>query len=215
MLNLEGKRFGYLTVMRRTDHKLGKARGWVCLCDCGTVIERSTVLLTRGACKSCGCKKSEMLSQSRASVTHTRTKHEALMSRVVAHPDGCWEWLGRTDKDGYGIVMIDGKNNRAHRLSYVVHRGDIPDGMVVCHKCDNPPCCNPSHLFLGTIKDNANDALAKGRAFVGEKNGRAKLSWHDIGDIRSSTASSHELSLKYAVSVSSINRIKRNQSWRA
>jgi hypothetical protein len=73
--------------------------------------------------------------------------------------NACWEWQGSRHPDGYG--QLDGK--RVHRLVYEFLVEPIPEGMMVCHKCDNPPCCNPAHLFLGTAKDNADDMVAKGR----------------------------------------------------
>lgn len=78
-------------------------------------------------------------------------------------PDACWEWRGGKDKNGYGLLGELGRNWRAHRLSYVIHRGDIPPGMYVLHSCDNPPCCNPAHLRLGTQRDNGADMKARGR----------------------------------------------------
>lgn len=76
----------------------------------------------------------------------------------------CWSWSGRVSGPGYGVVHITGtKRIGAHRLSWQIHRGEIPPGMFVCHRCDNPPCCNPDHLFLGTQTDNMRDASSKGR----------------------------------------------------
>lgn len=84
-------------------------------------------------------------------------------------PDACWEWMGyrrpqRTSRLGYARMGI-GRNQTdyVHRVSYVVHHGPIPDGMFVCHRCDNPPCGNPNHLFLGTQTDNMRDMLGKNR----------------------------------------------------
>lgn len=84
--------------------------------------------------------------------------------RLVDKTGDCWEWKGRKDEGGYGISI--GKNppeRRAHRLAAYFMYGPIPDGCLVCHHCDNPPCCNPDHLFLGTHGDNQRDAWAKGR----------------------------------------------------
>jgi hypothetical protein len=85
-------------------------------------------------------------------------------SRVAAgKPDECWCWIGSKTPLGYGHMRIGKQNAYSHRISWVLHNGFIPDGLVVCHKCDNPSCVNPTHLFLGTMKDNTQDSIKKGR----------------------------------------------------
>lgn len=81
----------------------------------------------------------------------------------VEKTDGCWLWTGRKNRDGYGYVSIDSKPVGAHRIAYSLNVGAIPDGLFVLHRCDTPPCVNPSHLFLGTNTDNMRDASGKGR----------------------------------------------------
>jgi hypothetical protein len=91
---------------------------------------------------------------------------------VAIMPSGCWEWTGTRNRDGYGQLKLKGGKGypfRAHRVAYEAAYGPIPDGMIVCHSCDNPPCCNPEHLWLGTHKDNAADRTAKRRSYQQRK----------------------------------------------
>jgi hypothetical protein len=90
---------------------------------------------------------------------------DRLLESIKKQPSGCWEWQkARRDGDGHGFIKIRKKMCYAHRIAWEIYRGPIPDGMQVCHRCDNPPCINPDHLFLGTQRDNNYDCIAKGRA---------------------------------------------------
>lgn len=96
---------------------------------------------------------------------------EATFWAAVKKTDGCWEWTGyrRKSKQLYGSIMVNAKHMYAHRYSWLLHNGPIPDDMIVCHRCDNPSCVRPDHLFLGTDADNVADMVAKGRNSRGEK----------------------------------------------
>jgi len=92
-------------------------------------------------------------------------------------PDECWEWKGwRTGRNGYGQFIIQGHRFRAHRVAWELSTGISPNGLLVCHHCDNKPCCNPSHLFLGTVSDNARDMVKKGKHPMFNPKNRAKVS---------------------------------------
>lgn len=137
---------------------------------------------------------------------------------------GCWEWsLSRsTKRGGYGQKRLsDGKVCKAHRLAWMIFKGPIRPGEFVCHRCDNPPCCNPDHLFLGSPRDNVLDAISKGRAFVpmsepGEKNPSAKLRTIDVIEARRLVKAGHSLRVvaeKFGVTKQAIWRIKKGQTW--
>lgn len=92
-------------------------------------------------------------------------RHNLFWPRVdVRGPEECWPWKGSRTRGGYGHASREGKSVRAHRVAYQLAKGLIPAGLVVRHKCDNPPCCNPAHLELGTHKQNKDDSIQRGRS---------------------------------------------------
>jgi hypothetical protein len=139
----------------------------------------------------------------------------------------CWEWMASKNSKGYGLLKKQGRSYGAHRIAYELFIGPIPQGLCVCHTCDNPPCVNPHHLWVGTHQDNTLDAHQKGRACLtnlkpqrGEKNGCAKLTRIQVDEIRASYRRGYtptntiRLSEKYGVSKKAISRIIRNETWR-
>lgn len=140
----------------------------------------------------------------------------------VQKTEGCWIWKGGRHAKGYGIVRAKllGEN-KAHRASYRMVFGDIPDGLHVLHHCDNPPCVRPDHLFLGTNYDNVLDKMAKGRAkgakLPGERHPMAKLTDDKVREIRTKYAAGgicqRELAEQYGVSTSMIGLITIRKNW--
>jgi hypothetical protein len=163
--------------------------------------------------------------------------------------DECWPWLGHKDKKGYGRWMYTVSLNkrvsiRPHRMALFLASGTQPVGLLACHRCDNPPCCNPAHLFFGTSQDNMTDAANKGRMASGDKNimrrhpelshfngkknpqwivrgrrhGRAKLEAGDVIAIRASFTGKHgdltRLGKQYGVSHRNILDIIKRKTWR-
>lgn len=137
------------------------------------------------------------------------------------HSDSCWEWSGSKFSTGYGRFndFSSGKCRQilASRVAYELHsEAPIPKGMEVCHTCDNPPCCNPDHLFLGSHLENFIDAKRKGRMNRGSRNTQAKLSEEDIPRIRRLLAQGvfqKEIAEKFSVSASTISEIKSGKKW--
>ena len=132
-------------------------------------------------------------------------------------PDACWPWLGARTARGYGNVQYNGKWLYAHRLVYTWAVGAIPPGMDVCHTCDNPPCCNPAHLFLGTRMQNMADAVRKGRVANGERLPQSKLSEKSVVLARRAYRvgmTIEEIAALCRMSEQAIRRAVLKESWR-
>lgn len=131
-------------------------------------------------------------------------------------PEGCWLWTAYKTPAGYGQIRINGKNAHAHRIAWELANGPIPPGLDVLHHCDNPPCVNPKHLFLGTDAENQQDCVNKGRhnANTGEDRPNAKLTIGAVKEIKESKLSAYKLAAKFDVSRSAIRAVRDGRNWK-
>jgi hypothetical protein len=144
---------------------------------------------------------------------------ERLLRRITTQTDtGCWIWLGsRQSAQGHGQLAIGGLGKAgkrlvaAHRASWMVFRGPIPAGLIVCHHCDNPPCVNPEHLFLGTKADNTRDMVAKGRQKHGPALPQTKHSFETVKAIRNASGPQSAIAKKFGVSQGYVWQIRNNR----
>lgn len=128
--------------------------------------------------------------------------------------DSCWRWTRPLTGNGYGLLNCNGQTWYAHRFSWTMHFGAIPDGMCVCHRCDNPSCVRPDHLFLGTFKENMEDMAKKGRSLNGERHHFSKLDERAVLDIRSTGANPDALAAKYGVARATVDRVLSRRTWK-
>lgn len=136
-------------------------------------------------------------------------------AKITVDKTGCWLWTACLNGAGYGRIRVNRKTLKAHRVSYELHKGPIPDGLFVCHSCDVPSCVNPDHLWLGTSQDNVDDCVRKGRQTRGEKIAQSKLTESDVKQIRSlyPKLSQYKLAAKFKVDQSAISDIITRESW--
>ena len=143
---------------------------------------------------------------------------ELFYSYAIKRTNGCWEWRLCRDKDGYGKTQVFGKYYRAHRVSWELNYGEIPQGLFVCHRCDNPSCVNPEHLFLGTNSENIKDSFAKGRSNQqGTNNGSSVLTEAQVREIRTryenESISQRNLARQYGITQASVSSIITRHNW--
>lgn len=151
-----------------------------------------------------------------------KPKVETLLDKYDANEEiknECWEWKGKISASGYGCLDYKGKSTSIHRVSYQYFKGIIPNKMNVCHSCDNKKCFNPLHLWLGTTKENIDDAYRKGliNTRKGSKNHHSKLKEYQILEIRvliNAGMKNIEIAEKYDVGHGTISLIRLNQTWK-
>jgi len=151
----------------------------------------------------------------------TATLAERFWTKVIVHGDDeCWEWTACQNRGGYGRIgrgYTDEGTEQAHRVSWLIHNGRIPDGMHVLHTCDNAECTNPRHLYLGGNIENGRDRADRGRAVVplGSRHPSSKLSADDVREIRRlhGSVSHKELARRYGVRYQSIQAIIKRKNW--
>jgi len=134
----------------------------------------------------------------------------------MADPESCWEWQSTRNNSGYGKFWLHGRTDLAHRVSYRIANGPIPNGHQIRHMCDNPTCVNPRHLLTGTGKQNARDALNRGRYRWGDRNGRAKLTEDQVCEIKtcwSAGESQVSMAKRFRVSRAAIQWILNGKNW--
>lgn len=150
-----------------------------------------------------------------------RTMEERFWHKVERRGDDeCWPWLGSIGKQGYGFLYRgkgEGGMTTSHRASWLIHNGEIPAGMFVLHTCDVRECVNPTHLYLGDVRDNARDAVARGRVPKGERAGSSKLRADDVAEIRRLAAegvSQRVIAERFGVGRVQVSRIVNRHQWR-
>ena len=226
-----GDKFGNWTLVEPAPRRHGMSR-WRCLCACGTERDLDESRLCKGFTKSCGCLAPVLVSayqqnkdafpkRPRPPLVFT-AKHAARLASRLAIQGDCLVWTGPRDPKGYGMMGACGRSQvRVHRIAWQLANGPIPEGLCVCHRCDNPPCCKVEHLFLGTVADNNWDRVHKGRhhrtAPRGEDQWLARLTEEQVRAIRRSHAEGvqqKELAARYGVCPANIRLIVRRLSWR-
>lgn len=126
----------------------------------------------------------------------------------------CWLWVGAKEADGYGRFDIEHKHIRAHRFSWILHNGPVPNGLGILHRCNNTSCVNPSHLYAGTPKDNALDTVNSGNTTTGVKNGNSKLNNEAVRAIRNDQRCQRVIAKEHDISAQTVCTIKKGRTWK-
>lgn len=220
---LEGKKFGKLTVVKE-DGRFHNTITYECKCECGNFRKKCQgIQLLNGKINSCGC--SFPVGYYKPGISkeeyEEHVRKQLILRRKIIND--CWEYQGQYVKWGYGYKTFgqgsEKKKTTVHRIAYYLWKGEIAKELCVLHSCDNPKCFNPDHLWLGTISDNSQDMLKKGRGVDnrGEKCGMAKLKEEDVTKIREMRKCGHTfqgIADMYDVSNVTIYDICLRKTWR-
>lgn len=201
----EGQRFGKLIAI-----KYVKSKKYLCKCDCGKEKIIYTSHLVNGTCKSCGCLR--LITRD----NYTDDLKKRILNSIKINDNNCWIWQKSKNKNGYGIIGCRYKIFLVHRLSWTLFKGQFDNEILVCHKCDNPSCCNPEHLFLGSDRDNVLDSINKGR-FTRKYHNSFKITPEHVKEIRKLSEkgmNNVEISKKFNVSREHIGSIIRKKCWK-
>lgn len=200
--------------------------GRFCSAKCWYASPRTRTTPLCAQCNAVRCRKQAMRFCSRScrsafAITRTAERFWAFVDKSNG-PDGCWLWTGAVHRHGYGAFSASRNGRvhhlRAHRVAFELMNGPFAKDLFVCHRCDNPRCVNPAHLFLGTARDNARDRERKGRGpgplVRGERHGMSKLREEQVIEIRRRTDESpSQLASEFKVSTALIYRIRRRLAW--
>lgn len=169
---------------------------------------------------ACGCGNEVSKASNRFIHNHDKRLPESSFWNRVNKTDSCWLWTGSKTRQGYGMILRNGRINKCHRFSWELSNGAIPQGLCLLHRCDTPACVNPDHLFLGTNLDNVTDMILKGRArhARGDTHGRSKLREDYIPAIR---CMAHEgwpqksIARQFGVSVHTLKDLLHGKTWKS
>lgn len=211
---INGTRLTPLVLIKLPKSKGGN-RAYVFQCECGNKTTQAISRVRLGRAKSCGCVPKPQ---------NTRFTIEQVVKAFwekVYKTEKCWIWNGCRNSDGYGLLAFDRRARGAHRVSWIIHFGKIPNGMSVLHRCDNPPCIRPDHLFLGMQADNVKDCDSKGRRRYADRKGEKSSSVTpfknaDILQIRAEAAAGKRrtrIALERGVCRQSIDNIVNRKTW--
>lgn len=173
----------------------------------------------RGTCAYCGSEFTSSRPDARycsRACSHSNAPEDLWRWVVVGAEDDCWPWTRWLDRDGYGKIVVVGRAFKPHRLAFQLATGRDPGDQLVCHSCDNPPCCNPAHLFLGTQADNLRDMRTKGRDRRGSTHPHARLTEQRVREIRRRRAAGEHgrrLAAEFGVSEASVCDAYRGRTW--